>query len=328
MTSPTFTNRRIVRDVAVLQAFQTAQGSEVSNFSTGATRVLWAQEVTFDPRIVKGDFQGTHGSTRHREEGRYFDEQHPILRIRMDATPYNIEWILRSFAGPWSGGSPETLTVQTAMSEFCTFAFVERVQADSMYFLRFYDCWAHRVLIHLKPGTSILEMIVDIAARDFDRTPMASLGGIVLPASFQQPNVVNFATHFARLYQSPSGANVSISMRELRIVLETGISHECWNDHAPIPIKEGFTGFDIFIRSTWMDETYGVVLPSEAQVPVFKEFLASFANGAHAFSLDFKNVDFTSAPTGYNEGGFLEFITQGSAYLDGSLNDTTISLTL
>ncbi len=325
--SPTFTERRLYRLAAVLQAFQAARGTPVSDFTTVATRPIWIREAEFDPGITKEDFQGTHGSPRKRAEARFMKERKPIAKLIGGATPKNIEWLLRSCIGPWTGGGTLTLTFSPAINEYATLGLVEKTPVpNAQQFLRFWDAWAYRVAFKMASGLSTLDVEADFACRDFDRTPLNALGGISLPGSFAPPAIDVFAPHSFRLFRDPAGANVSIAVRDLELVFEGGVLHETWNDPAAQVFSEGYNKVMLKVRGVWTDETLAIEQDVETLNTVFKRFKAEWTSGSKVFTVDMKNVDFTPSPTGWHSGRFREFTIEGEAYLDGSGNYVDVTL--
>lgn len=326
-TSPTFTERRLYRLAAVLQAFQSAQGTPVEDFTTISTRPIWAREALFDPGITKEDFQGTHGSPRKRGEARFLKERKPMVKLIGGATPKNIEWLLRSAIGPWTGGGTLTLTFSPGINEFATLGLAEKTPSpNAQQFLRFWDAWAHRVSFRMASGLTTLDVEADFACRDFDRTAMNALPPIVLPASFAPPAIDVFAPHSFRLFRDPAGANVSIAVRELEITFENGVEHETWNDAAAQVIAEGFNKVSVRLRGVWIDETLAIQQDAENKNTVFRRFKAEWTVGAKVFTIDLKNVDFVPSATGWVDGRFREFIVEGEGYLNSSGDYADVTL--
>lgn len=329
MTSPSFTERRLYRNAAILQAFQPTPDVPVDNFSTIASRPIWARVMEFNPGIVKDDPQGTTGTARKRREARYLQNVLPTVRLMGGATPKNLEWLLRSWGGNWTGGPTLSLNITEQINELVTLGLVEKVvpPPNPQQFVRIWDAWAWRIELAMLSGLSTLDVTADFAARDWDRTPLNALPPIVLPVTFAPPAIDVFAPHSFRLYRDPAGANVSIAIRELKIVLEHGLLHETWNDRAPQVVKEGYTRVLVSIRSIWQDENYAIEDDAEAQAIPFKRFSAEWTNGAKNFKIDMRNVDFLASPTGWSDGKFREFTVEGEAYLDDAGNYVNITLT-
>lgn len=328
MASPTFTERRLYRNAAVLLAFQSTPDVPVTDFSTAASRAMWARLLNFDPQIDKDDPQGTTGTARKRREARYLRSRRPVVQIFGGATPKNIEWFLRSWGGPWIGSPTMTLNLTENINEFATVGIAEKVQTPNpQKFVRIWDSWASRIELSMASGLSTLDIRADLAARRFDRTPLDALGGIVLPASFAPPAIDVFAPHGFRLYRDPAGPNVSIAVREFKLVLEHGLNHEDWNDENPQVVKEGHTKISVSMRSAWMDETYAIEEDVEVLPTIFKRFRAEWGVGSKSFIVDMKNVDFMASPTGWENGQFREFTVEGEAYLDDAGNYVDFLLT-
>lgn len=327
MPSPTFTDRRLFRLAAVLHGFQTVQGTPVADFTTAATRVMWAKLFDIDPGLVKDDFQGSTATPKKRQEGRFLKERKPVALLHGGATPKNLEWLLRSWGGTWSGGPTLTLAFTNTIGEFSTLAMVEKVPVpNTQKVMRLWDAWAHHVTLSMASGLSILEVNARFAARDFDRTPLNALGGITLPASYAPPAIDVFAPHGFRLYRDPASANVSVAVRELRIEFVGGLQHETWNDVSPQVVSEGWNAVKVSFRGVWMDETYAIETDVETLPIVFKRFKAEWTSGSKNFTIDMRNVDFTASPTGWRDGLFREFEVEGEAYLNSS--DQYIDVTL
>lgn len=330
MTSPTFTERRLYRLAALLQGFQSVQGTPVSNFTTAASRAMWAREVELSPGVVKADEQGTTGTSRKRGEARYMVDRRPTLRFLGGATPKNLEWLLRSWGGAWTGSPTLTLGLTENINEFATLGLVEKAPAgggNTQKLIRAYDAWAHKVRLFMESGLSALDVEAEFACRDFDRTPLNALGGITLPSTFGPPAIDVFAPHGFRLFRDPAGANVSVAVKRMEIVLEHGLLHEVYNDVVPQVVKEGNTKIGVNFTGVWSDETYGVETDAETVATVFRRFKAEWTSGAKSFKLDMRNVDFTPSPTGWRDGQFREFNVEGEAYLDASDNYVSFELT-
>lgn len=328
MPSPTFTERRVYRNAAVLQAFQSVQGTPVSDFSGAASRAMWVRTLDFSTGTRKGDDQGTTGTARKRAEARYLVERKPTVRLLGGATPKNIEWLLRSWGGSWSGGGTLTLGLTENINEFSTLALVEQVPVpNAQKLVRVWDGWAHKVTLRMESGLSTLDAEAEFACRDWDRTLLNALGPIVLPASFAPPAIDVFAPHSFRLYRDPAGVNASIAVRELEITLESGLLHEVWNDENPQVVKEGYTSIRARVRGVWTDETYAIEDDAETLTPTFRRFRAEWASGAKAFVIDMRNVDFVPSNSGWEGNEFREFTVEGEAYLDASGNYVSFELT-
>lgn len=333
MPSPTFSERRLYRNAALLMAFQSAQGTPVSDFTTAATRAIWAREFDFDPGTEKGDDQGTIGTARKLRDARYTRLQKPVARFLGGATPKSLEWALRSWGGPWTGGPAFLLDVKEEINEWATLALVEKIvpgAGNLQRIVRLKDAWAHRVRLRQASEVTTLDMEVHLAGRSFDRTMMNALGGIVLPATaagYMPPAVDVFAPHQFRLYRDPAGPNVSIAISEFELMMDHGLLHDNFNDIEPQVVKEGYTSIKFRLRGVWKDETYAIQTDSEASPAVFKRFRGEWVSGSKSFIIDATNLDWKPSITGWRDNKFAEFIVEGEAYLDASDNWITFTLT-
>jgi hypothetical protein len=333
MPSPTFTERRLYRNAALLMGFQSALGTPVSDFTTALTRAMWLREYDLDPGDEKGDDQGTIGTARKRLEARYLIQRLPKARLLGGATPKNVEWALRSWGGPWTGGPAFTLDVKENINEFATLGLVEKIvpgATNPQRLIRLKDAWVNRVRLSQVSGVSTLDLEAWAVARTFDKTAMSALGGITLPATapgYMPPAIDVFAPHQFRLYRDPAGANVSIAVRELELDMEHGTLHESFNDIEPQIVKEGYTSIKYRLRGVWMAETHTLQDDLETSPPVFKRFRAEWVSGAKSLIIDARNLDWTPSITGWRENRFAEFLIEGEAYLDSTDNWLTVTLT-
>ena len=320
MASATFTERRLFRNQHILQAFQSALGSPVDNFDTVENRVMWMKRVDFNPQVVKGDIQGTHGSMKKRKEGRYEQSRKPIVTMIGGATPRNIEWLLRAWGGSWTGTPTLTLGLTEEINEFVTLAIAEKTDVipNPQNFIRIKDAWPHTLRLTMASRLSVLEVDARFIARDFDYTPLNALGGITLPSSFAVPEIAVFAPHDARLFRDPAGSNDSIAIERIELILEHGFDHETYNDTLPQIVKQGYTSVKIKLRSAWMDETYLLHNDALTQIPTFKRFEAKFTVGAKVFRMVMENVDWKPTRTGWAQKKWMRFDIEGEAYLDAS----------
>lgn len=333
MTSPSFTERRLYRNAALLMGFQSALGTPVSDFTTVATRAMWLREFDLDPGDEKADDQGTIGTARKRREARYLVQRLPKARMLGGATPKNVEWALRSWGGPWIGGPTFTLDVKENINEFATLGLVEKIVpgvGNLQRLIRLKDSWVNRVRLIQASGVATLDLEASVVARTFDKTLMSALGGITLPATaggYMPPAIDVFAPHQFRLYRDPAGANVSIAIRELELDFEHGTLHESFNDIEPQIVKEGYTSLKYRLRGVWMDETHAIQTDLETSPPTFKRFRAEWISGAKSLIIDAKNLDWVPSITGWRENRFAEFTIEGENYLDDADNWITFSLT-
>lgn len=330
MPSPTFTERRIWRNAFLLLAFQGAQGAKVDNFNTAASRSLWADRYVFDPQIDR-EWSGGDGTTaRMVKDGLIGGPIMPVASYRAQATPKNLEWLLRSWGGTWSGSPTMTLTLTEALNEWATLALVEKVPVpNAQKLVRMWDGWAYRLALRMGVGLERLVLDADFAGRDYDRTALNALGGITLPASFNPPGADTvFAPHGFRLYRDPAGANVSIAVEEFELEMEQGLSHERFNDTKPEVNKVGFTAIRCRLRGAFHDETYAMALDSETPTPTFRRFTAEWHSGAKSFVVDMRNIDFTVRGIGWDGKKFAQFEAEGDVLLDeGAGTFATFSLT-
>lgn len=324
MPSPTFTERRLYRQAAALFGFQATPGTPVTNFTTAASRVLWMRDLSFNPGLVKEVAAGVTGTARVKTGQRFMRERLPVIEMIGSASPKNIEWLLRSWGGTWSGVGTLSFNPTEAINEFATLGIVEKAPAgvgNTQKLVRVWDSWIHRIVFSLRSGLSVLDAHAYAVAREYDETPLNALGGIVLPAAisgYMPPAIDVFAPHQFRLYRDPAGANVSIAVEELTIDLQHGVNHETWNDPAPQIVKDGPTRVYISLRSRWMDETYEIQDDAKGPTSTFTRFTAEFSAGSKAFEIDLHNVDFTVSPTGWVDGQWREFLVEGEAFLDGT----------
>jgi hypothetical protein len=318
MPSPTFTERRLWRNAYLLMAFQTAQDSKVNDFSTAATRSMWASLFEFDPGVERGYSEGGEGVAEKIKDGWFSPLIRPSARLAGQANPKTLEWLLRSWGGSWSGSPTMTLTLTEALNEYATLALVEKAPVpNTQKLVRAWDMWAHRLRLVMSGGLETLRVEADFIGRDYDRTALNDLGGITLPASFVPPGTDKvFAPHQFRLYRDPAGANVSLAVEEFELILEQGASHEHWNDRAPEVRKTGYTTVRCRMRGIWQDETYAIATDGETVTPTFKRFQAEWVSGAASFVVNLRNVDWNVSPTGWDGKRFRSFEAEGEALLD------------
>jgi hypothetical protein len=302
-------------------AFQSASDVPVSDFSTAASRSMWARAFAFDPGVEKGYASGSEGTARTVKEGRLTSLVRPSAAFSGRANPKTLEWLLRSWGGTWSGSPTMTLSLTEALNEYATLALVEKAPApNAQKVVRAWDMWAHEIRLRLPAGLDVLDVEASFAGRDYDRTPLNALGGIVLPGSYTPPGADKvFAPHQFRLYRDPAGANVSIAAEEFEMVFSHGYSQEHWNDRAPEVRKIGYTTVSLRLRGTWSDETYAIATDAETETPTFKRFRAEFVSGSASFVVDLKNVDWTVSPTGWEGKRFRAFEIEGEAFLDDAV---------
>ena len=328
MPSPLVADVRKWRNAALLAAFQAVKGTPVSDFSTSETRALQAGAFLFDPGIER-DWSGGAAVTSKRAKAAAFNPLvAPIASLAATGTPRNIEWLLRSWGGPWAG-SPLVLGMPETVDKFLTLGLVEDAYTagSDQYLWRAWDMWAHTVRLKMR-GEEPLEVEADLAGRDFDRVALNALGGITLPASFTPPSMgPAFTAHNFRLLLDPAGTPIALPVDVVEIEFASGYQQEHWNDRAPQVNKIGRTLVSVRIEGPWCDDVLALVDDAEDPGTATRRIEARWVYGSSILSIDMSNVNFGASRTGWNGKAWARFEAYGEAFLDEG-DDSYLTVTL
>jgi hypothetical protein len=321
------TNVRAGLVTALLAAFQAVKGTQVSDFTSGASTRLWTGEA---PIQAAQEPQGRTFMDTERGPGlsaAYLDPDRPADVLRVLGTPTALQWLLKSNFGPYV--APDfTLATQVALDRYLTLAWVENVGGGTQQLVRIRDAWMHRLDLVVEGPNGWLEILAHYAGRGV-HTQALNAGGITLPASPMAPSKVPFPAAQVELRRDPAGANVALRWRKIRLTLDQneGIQPHKWDMGAGAydVYKRGSCAAELEFESDWSDETWQILSNNRSRI--FETYrLKATAEDGRILTCDLHNVVFKIDPPGHDAILYKPFRAVGRARESGS-DFVSLSLT-
>lgn len=326
MTAPT--NVRAGRVTALLVALQAAQGTPVSDFTQANAGRLWTSRVQDDVAPSKSDAGGWMSEPQLETGGRYSESRALAGAFVCKATPYALEWLLRSNWGAYSAGA---WTLATVVNEWLTLGWVEDVFGGSgSYLHRVYDAWVHKLVLRAGAFDPLSLEVQWAAERDSAPQDLASLVGITLPVDPMPPIDVNvFPGRLVKLFRDPTGTNEEISLAGIEISIDQGLVGG-WDQARQVGqvVKGGFPGPRVEIRfeAHVSNETWALISAARAGTKQRYRLTAECQLPAKTFQMDFYEVDFQVEPIGHDGTQYTRFRAVGQAHRDDSGNFVSLSI--
>lgn len=323
------TNVRVGRIAALLVGVQTAKGTPVSDFTSGANGRAWSDAYGDDLGPLKSNAGGWMTQPLLETDARYGVGKLAQGSLTAKATPQSLGWFLRSNWGSYSGG---VWTLLGQVNEWLSFGWVENVLTGAtQYFHRISDAWLHSLTLRATPYDP-LTIEAEYAA-EVVGTPVAlnALGGITLPAAPMNPDDVNvFPGRMVKLFRDPTGANVEIALHSFAITFDQGLG-SMWDMAGGKwrVYKVGHPGPRVLVEFTAhvSDETWGILTQSRAGTKERYRITAAAEDPTQTLTIDLYQMDFEFDLVGHAGQRFVQFSAIGQAHRDSDGNFVTIALT-
>jgi len=323
---PVPTNVRAARVTALLLAFQTAKGTLVSDFTTADAIKVWREAVTLPAhREISAD-AWMDSSLGPGEAARYRRSEKPAGVFRVAATRENLEWLLKSNYGAFSGGT-FTLATQVALTRWLTIGWVENVAGGTQQFVRIRDAWIHKLDFVARGPQDRLEILAHWAGRTSSVQALNG-GGITLPASPMQPSdKAVFPVANVQVIRDPSGANVELPIDFARLTLDQRLRHVRDQAEQLYSVsKAGKLHATLEIGSRRLgDELWTLLSNNRAGTDAQVRFKATV--GSSVLQVDLYNLLLQPHEIGVEGQEVHPFLAAGEATRDSSGNFVTVTLT-
>jgi hypothetical protein len=308
---PTATNVRSGRRAALLAAVQSALGTPVTNFSAAPVVFSTSAEIPVSPEKAR-DLWMTNPVAPGPEEDFTVSDK-PAGRLEAHATPSALDLLLRSNWGPKTGNY---YILKTQVNEWLTLGWVENGAAgDIGEVVRIQDAWVHRLTFHAPFPRGILE----VTGAYLGRLPIVNAkgtGGLTFPGSWSTEKNP-FTVNAAAFVRDPAGANVSIRLRDLEIILDQNAADHEWDMGALLHqvVKAGPTVVWVDFTSEVSDEAWAVIKASRAGTRHDFRFTATAQSPAKTLTITLNEVSFTFEEIGHDGLDMREIRGTGMAHL-------------
>lgn len=317
----TATNVRSGRQVALIAAVQSAQGTPVSAFA--ASPVIWTHSAEIPVSPEKSSENWMAETVGPAPAERFNVGDRPEGRFLAVSTPAVLDLLLRSNWGPPSGG---VYALKTQVNEWLTLAWVEWAAAASVgQVVRMQDAWVHRLVLRAVFPTGFLMASAAFLGRKILVDAKGS-GGLTYPAFTPERNpfTINDNTAFIR---DPAGLNVSIRIRELELTFDQRAAPHEWDMGALLfrVLKAGPAEVTAEFRAEVSDEAWAVLTDARAAAKRTFRFTASAQSPAKTLTVNLNEMDFTFDEMGHDGKDMREIRGRGRAHLSAGA-PATISI--
>lgn len=300
------------RTTAILAAFQATKGTQVSDFTSSASKRLWTSRAAIDAAL---DFRGpeTMDADKLPLAGALYSEgEKPAGALVAFATPTALEWFLKSNYGAYAAPT-FTLATQVADDRWLTLGWVEDVAGGAKKFVRLRDTWIHRLDLAIQGPEGRMTAVGSYAGRAVHVQALNG-GGITLPANPMSPSDRNpFPAAQVELRRDPAGANVNLRWRRIRLTFDQGLAHK-WDLAAGLwdVWKTGKLAAELEFTSDWSDETWTILENNRAKTHQTFRVKAT-AEGGRILTADLGNMAFEIDPPGHDGTRYSPFRAVGRA---------------
>lgn len=320
----TATNVRSARQVALLLAMQSVQGTPIINFSGATVAFSTAPEIPISP--VKSEEEKWMAETLASDETDTFNiGDQPEGRIVAPATPAVLDLLLRN---NWGNKTGNDYNLVSQINEWLTLAWIEWTAAGNIgKVVRIQDLWVHKLRINAPGPGGFVRMFGDFRGHYILPTDKGS-GGVTLPGSFaneRNPFIVGDDTTFIK---DPAGTPLPIRWRELDITLDQNPAPHRWSmgDLRFDVYKAGPTQVQVDFRAEVSDEVWTLITDSRAGTKHQFEFVATAQAPAKTLTITMNKIEFKFKEIGHSGKEMREIKGSGRALLDDD-EVTTISIT-
>ncbi len=327
------TNPRASRSVRALMALQTVKETPADDFTVADSDILWTAAKMFD----HGKERIELGPTMTSDLAETVDGDAELPRARVgrvfaQATPKNVELLLRSSWGPFAAGA---FTLDSQVNEHASFAWVEDrfiAASPAQRLIRITDAWTHLVELSVESvGKAMIAGSFAGESRDF--ADLDALGPITLPAPPMTPLDRNvFPGRNVSLIFDPAGANVTLPFESLMLSLDQKIiggELGQWDMMRFLPgvFKQGKTTAILQVRALLGDQWWDVIDDMEGEVRNDYRIVLTAPSPARTWTIDLFEMNFRADPLSYDgPSGRAVFSGVGRAHDDKSGNFVDITL--
>lgn len=326
MTIPTHVRSGLV--TALLAAFQSAKGTVVDDFEGAEAIRLWTARAPIPAGQVVEGKAFMDSDLGPGISAAYLHPDRPADILRILATPGALEVLLQSNFGDYPDIPTPHFTLATQVSDdrWLTLGFVEDEGGVLGDLIRIRDAWIHRLDLVGQGQMGRLEAFAHFAGR----AVLLGDGGVTLP---DEPQALSDEAMFPMasvvLRRDPAGANVSLRLRKVRLMLDQqdGEDPHKWDmgQGAYNVRKSGKLAAEIEFESDWSDETRAILALARAGTEQTYRLIATAEDG-RILTVNLYNVLMRVDPAGHDGSVYLPFRAVGRARSDGA-NFVSIDMT-
>lgn len=297
------TNERVFNRAVLVQAPQAAYQTPALDFTSagGSGKVLWSRSIKASEGQQQESFQGSHGSIMERADGVQNTFRRPAITVEFYPTPTALATIFRSFGGPFAGTQ---VTWPNGIDAFYSYLYAQAEDgATDAKAYRFEDGWVRELDISVG-GFGVAVARAEIIAEkvtEFD----TDAAGLIYPSAID--NDEQFPHRAMELIHDISGTPVELAVKEFRLNMKHGFTHEPFNDEWARITKQGLFEVTGTLISRIMDETE--TLREEGLAQTAKEFRFRLIGAAGSeWRFDIRNVKWNPlADQGFAARNVLDF---------------------
>jgi len=292
------TNERQFLRMAMHLAPQAAEGSPITDFTSGTGAMVWARSVRATEGTESDNFQGTSGSIFEHVDGMIDIHRKPEIEIIFYPTPTIITEFLK-MNGSVAAGS---VIWSVGIPNWYSFLFAEVAVGTAGYRMwRFEDAWVQELEFDTG-GFGVAVCKAKILAQKVTEVATNQAG---YSADSNPNDSTQFAHRAAELIRDPSGLNVSIAVKQFTLNLRWGFDHEPFNEEWAKITKQGLFEVTGTLMSRFMDET--IAIRQDAIADTIRAYRHKLTAGANYIQFDLNNVKWSAPPVGFENRNVIDF---------------------
>jgi hypothetical protein len=293
------TNERAFVQMSLHVQEQPAEGSPVTDFSSGTGAMVWARSVNLTEGTEEDNFQGSSGSAFEHVDGMIDMHRKPQIEIQFYPTPTIIKEFLKSNGNFAAADHTFTLDIP----RWYSFLFTEvPVGNAGARMFRFEDCWVQSLEFDVGGfGVAICRAVV-LAQKV---TEVAS-DDVSYSADTKPNDTTQFAHRNALLSGGIGGGpTVELAIKQFTLRLAFQFTHEPFNEEWAKITKQGPLEATGTLISRYMDET--MTVRQDALARTLVAYTHQLTAGGLFLKFVLRRMKWLPAPHGYENRDVIDF---------------------